>query len=229
MTYEKNKIRFSRDPSQNFVMACKLTPATHRIPDRIALRDVIASFHMGCYAQPICLSDILSDHSSPGTLVKSCFKYDKHILKIIKDFCGCGRAILSINRISAEFQLFNHRFGIQLLNACVSLHKYLSELPGDSLAGICFSLNTRINTNLAYASHVIAPKIPKILLIDDGSHWSTAPKSIRKLAWRFFLTPDSHIFATEKIAIRRKLAQKEFCSLKKFLTEKIRDFPAPTL
>ena len=188
MEYKKGEILFSRDSAQNLIAACKLTPATVRIPSRTALRDVIGSFHMGCYAQPICLGNLLTNHIAPGTLTKELFRYDKHIIKVTRDFCGSGRAILSINRICAEFQLFHYRFGIQLIIASASLWKYFEQLPANSLAKICSRTDTPLVRALQYAKLVLKPKIQKAIFMEDSSHWAAAPKPIRQMAWRFFLT-----------------------------------------
>ena len=148
---------------------------------------------------------------------------------VVKDFCGSGRAILSINRICAEFQLFHARFGIQLIRAAKSLIKYLEDLPGDSLASASLKIETATCENLRYATSVLDAKIhgPKFAI--DEKHWANAPKQIRKLAWRFFLTPDCHSFLGEKITIKKMLASKNFLCLKKYLVEKLKKHPAPTM
>ena len=205
MHFDGDTFRFTRDSNQNLLMACSLTPATNRVPTYDSIRDVIASFHMGCYAQPVCLSHELTKHSSPGSLCKSLFQYDKHILKIIKDFCNTGRAILSINRICSEFGLFNQRFGVQLIKASARFHDYISELPDLTIARQCSRVGTQTIKNLKYAKSVLLPKLATSKNVTDVHHWANSPKKVRHLAWRFFITPDTHQFSIERVMIKNNL------------------------
>ena len=68
ISYKNGKFLFERSPHKNTILSYKLEPASKRIPKRENLRDVIASFNMGCYAQPICLATMLKDEICPGKL-----------------------------------------------------------------------------------------------------------------------------------------------------------------